>query len=203
MIGGGTGLSVLLRGLKEYTSNITAIVSVGDDGGSSGRIREQFDMVPVGDVRNCIVALSDREDLMEQIFDYRFERGEGLDGHSLGNLLLVAMSYLTGSFHDAVSDINEVLQIRGRVLPVSDVPITLKAILDDDTEIVEEDGMERLNLVGDSVIVCTDMEADELENIVDCDWLCSDGVTESEPALYYSCIPEIPENYQCLEIVWD
>ena len=147
VIGGGTGLSVLLRGLKEYTSNITAIVSVGDDGGSSGRIREQFDMVPVGDVRNCIVALSDREDLMEQIFDYRFERGEGLDGHSLGNLLLVAMSYLTGSFHDAVSDINEVLQIRGRVLPVSDVPITLKAILDDDTEIVEEDGMERLNLV--------------------------------------------------------
>ncbi len=138
VIGGGTGLSVLLRGLKEYTSNITAIVSVGDDGGSSGRIREQFDMVPVGDVRNCIVALSDREDLMEQIFDYRFERGEGLDGHSLGNLLLVAMSYLTGSFHDAVSDINEVLQIRGRVLPVSDVPITLKAILDDDTEIVGE-----------------------------------------------------------------
>lgn len=138
VIGGGTGLSVLLRGLKEYTSNITAIVSVGDDGGSSGRIREQFGMVPVGDVRNCIVALSDREDLMEQIFDYRFERGEGLDGHSLGNLLLVAMAYLTGSFHNAVSDINEVLQIRGQVLPVTDEPITLKAILDDDTEIVGE-----------------------------------------------------------------
>lgn len=128
----------MLRGLKEYSSNITAIVSVGDDGGSSGRIREQFGMVPVGDVRNCIVALSDREDLMEQLFDYRFERGEGLDGHSLGNLLLVAMAYLTGSFHDAVSDINEVLQIRGRVLPVTDEPITLKAILDDDTEIVGE-----------------------------------------------------------------
>ena len=79
----------------------------------------------------------------------------------------------------------------------------VRVALHDDTEIVEEDGMERLNLVGDSVIVCTDMEADELENIVDCDWLCSDGVTESEPALYYSCIPEIPENYQCLEIVWD
>ena len=138
VIGGGTGLSVLLRGLKEYTSNITAIVSVGDDGGSSGRIREEFGMVPVGDVRNCIVALSDREDLMEQIFDYRFEAGEGLDGHSLGNLLLVAMAHLTGSFHDAVSDINEVLQIRGRVLPVTDEPITLKAIMNDDTEIVGE-----------------------------------------------------------------
>ncbi len=75
-------------------------------------------MVPVGDVRNCIVALSDREDLMEQLFDYRFERGEGLDGHSLGNLLLVAMAYLTGSFHDAVSDINEVLQIRGGYCPL-------------------------------------------------------------------------------------
>ena len=81
--------------------------------------------------------------------------------------------------------------------------IALRVTLHDDTEFVEEDGMERLNLVGDSIIVCTDMEADELENIVDCDWLCSDGVTESEPTLYYSCIPEIPENYQCLEIVWD
>ncbi len=138
MVGGGTGLSVLLRGLKEYSSNITAVVSVGDDGGSSGRIREEFGMVPVGDVRNCIVALSDREELMEQIFDYRFKQGEGLDGHSLGNLLLVAMTHLTGSFHDAVSDINEVLQIRGRVLPVTDVPVTLKAILDDDREIVGE-----------------------------------------------------------------
>ncbi len=138
VIGGGTGLSVLLRGLKEYSSNITAIVTVGDDGGSSGRIREEFGMVPVGDVRNCIVALSDREELMEQIFDYRFKQGEGLDGHSLGNLLLVAMSHLTGSFHDAVTDINEVLHIRGRVLPVTDEPITLKAILDDDTEIIGE-----------------------------------------------------------------
>lgn len=79
----------------------------------------------------------------------------------------------------------------------------VRVALHDDTEIVEEDGMERLNLVGDSIIVCTDMEADELENIADCDWLCSDGVTESEPVLYYSYIPEIPENYQCLEIVWD
>lgn len=138
VIGGGTGLSVLLRGLKEYSSNITAIVSVGDDGGSSGRIREEFGMVPVGDVRNCIVALSDREELMEQLFDYRFKQGEGLDGHSLGNLLLVAMTHLTGSFHDAVADVNEVLQIRGRVMPVTDVPITLKAILDDDREIIGE-----------------------------------------------------------------
>lgn len=138
VIGGGTGLSVLLRGLKEYTSNITAVVSVADDGGSSGRIREEFGMVPVGDIRNCIVALSDREDLMEQVFNYRFERGEGLKGHSLGNLLLVGMSYLTGSFHDAVSDINEVLHIRGKVVPVTDEPVTLKAILDDDTEIVGE-----------------------------------------------------------------
>ena len=145
VIGGGTGLSVLLRGLKEYSSNITAIVTVGDDGGSSGRIREEFGMVPVGDVRNCIVALSDREELMEQLFDYRFKQGEGLDGHSMGNLLLVAMSHLTGSFHDAVTDINEVLQIRGRVLPVTDEPITLKAILDDNTEIVGESCVSQAN----------------------------------------------------------
>jgi len=138
VIGGGTGLSTLLRGLKEYTCNITAIVSVGDDGGSSGRIREEFRMVPVGDIRNCIVALSDREEVMEKLFDYRFQQGDGLEGHSLGNLLLVAMAHLTGNFQDAVANIDEVLQIRGRVMPVSNEPITLKAILDDDTEIVGE-----------------------------------------------------------------
>lgn len=138
VIGGGTGLSTLLRGLKEYTCNISAIVSVGDDGGSSGRIREEFSMVPVGDIRNCIVALSDREEVMEKLFDYRFRQGEGLEGHSLGNLLLVAMAHLTGNFQDAVANIDEVLQIRGRVMPVSDEPITLKAILDDDTEIIGE-----------------------------------------------------------------
>lgn len=138
VIGGGTGLSVLLRGLKQYSSNLTAVVSVGDDGGSSGRIREEFGLVPVGDIRNCIVALSNQEDLMEQIFDYRFKGGEGLEGHSLGNLLLVAMAYLKGNFQDAVSDINQVLRIRGQVLPVSDEPITLKAFLDDGTELVGE-----------------------------------------------------------------
>lgn len=138
VLGGGTGLSVLLRGLKEYSSNLTAVVSVGDDGGSSGRIREEFGLVPVGDIRNCIVALSDQEALMEEIFDFRFQNGEGLEGHNLGNLLLVGMSYLKGNFQDAVADINQVLRIRGKVLPVSDEPITLKAFLEDGTELVGE-----------------------------------------------------------------
>ena len=111
VIGGGTGLSVLLRGLKEYSSNITAIVSVGDDGGSSGRLREQYNVVPVGDIRNCVVALADEEDVMEQLFNYRFDEGNELGGHSLGNLLLVAMSHLKGSFPDAVADIDQVLHL--------------------------------------------------------------------------------------------
>lgn len=117
VIGGGTGLSVLLRGLKEYSSNITAVVSVADDGGQFGPpAREQFNVVPVGDIRNCIVALADEEDVMEELFNYRFDSGDELDGHSLGNLLLVAMSHLKGGFQDAVADIDQVLHIRGRVV---------------------------------------------------------------------------------------
>lgn len=138
VIGGGTGLSVLLRGLKEYSSNITAVVSVADDGGSSGRLREQYNVVPVGDIRNCIVALADEEDVMEELFSYRFDSGDELDGHSLGNLLLVAMSHLKGGFQDAVADIDQVLHIRGRVIPVAAEAMTLKAELEDGTEIIGE-----------------------------------------------------------------
>ena len=97
VIGGGTGLSVILKGLKHYTSNLTAVVSVGDDGGSSGRLRREFGGIPVGDIRSCIVALADEEDVMEQLFNYRFSRGEGLKGHSLGNLMMVALTNINGS----------------------------------------------------------------------------------------------------------
>jgi uncharacterized cofD-like protein len=116
-IGGGTGLSALLRGLKDYTHNLTAIVTVADDGGSSGDLRRDMGMLPPGDIRNCLAALSDDEALLTQIFQYRFSQGAGLNGHSLGNLLITALTDLTGSFEEAVAESGRVLAVRGRVLP--------------------------------------------------------------------------------------
>jgi len=116
-IGGGHGLSTLLHGLKEYTSNITAIVTVADDGGSSGRLREEFDVLPPGDIRNCLVALADSEHLMGKLFQFRFEEGKDLKGHNFGNLFITAMSRVTGDFEDAVKQSSKVLAIRGHVIP--------------------------------------------------------------------------------------
>lgn len=119
VVGGGTGLSVLLRGLKRYTSNITAIVTVADDGGSSGRLRGEFGMLPPGDIRNCLVALADKETLMEELFQHRFSNGDGLAGHNMGNLLLAAMTQISGDFETAIKEISKVLAIRGQVLPAT------------------------------------------------------------------------------------
>ena len=118
-IGGGTGLSMLLRGIKHYTSNITAIVTVGDDGGSSGRLREELGILPPGDIRNCIAALGDDEDLITELFQYRFKSGEGLEGHSFGNLFLTALCAITGNMVKAIKESANVLNIRGVVLPAT------------------------------------------------------------------------------------
>ncbi|NQV04435.1 MAG: YvcK family protein [Candidatus Omnitrophica bacterium] len=117
VIGGGTGLSVLLHGLKEHSSNITAIVTVADDGGSSGRLREQFDILPPGDIRNCLVALADAEPLMRDLFQFRFGNESELKGHSFGNLFITALSKVTGDFEKAIKESSKVLAIRGRVIP--------------------------------------------------------------------------------------
>jgi len=116
-IGGGTGLSMLLKGIKSITNNITAVVTVGDDGGSSGRLREEMGVLPPGDIRNCIAALADDEDLVTKLFQYRFNVGEGLKGHSFGNLFLTALCSITGDMVRAVKESSNVLSIRGRVLP--------------------------------------------------------------------------------------
>jgi uncharacterized cofD-like protein len=117
-IGGGHGLATLLRGLKEYTHNITAIVTVADDGGSSGKLRREIGILPPGDIRNCLAALSDNEALIAQLFQYRFPEGEsGLEGHSFGNLFITALAEITGSFEAAVAESGRVLAVRGRVLP--------------------------------------------------------------------------------------
>ncbi|MBE9474509.1 MAG: YvcK family protein, partial [Chloroflexi bacterium] len=118
VIGGGHGLSVLLRGLKAYSHNITAIVTVADDGGSSGRLRESFGILPPGDIRNCLAAMSNDEAMLAQLFQYRFPNGSsGLDGHSFGNLLISALTDITGSFEEAVAESGRVLSVSGRVLP--------------------------------------------------------------------------------------
>ncbi len=137
-IGGGTGLSTLLRGLKEYTSNLTAVVTVADDGGSSGKLRQQLGVPPVGDIRNCIVALADAEPLMGQLLQYRFpgEEAESLGGHAVGNLLIAALTAVeNGDFEEGVRQMNRVLAVRGQVLPVSATPLVLHARLRDGTEI--------------------------------------------------------------------
>jgi len=132
-IGGGTGLGVLLRGLKNYTRNLTAVVTVADDGGSSGRLRAELDIPPPGDVRNCLVALADTEVLMEELFNYRFRKGEGLAGHSLGNLLLAAMTDMAGDFVKAVGELGRVLAVGGRVFPSTLSRVTLGAEREDGT----------------------------------------------------------------------
>lgn len=132
-IGGGTGLSTLLRGIKEYTENLTAIVTVADDGGSSGRLRKEMGILPPGDIRNCLVALADAEPLMQRLFQYRFGENDPpeLAGHSFGNLFIAAMCSITGDFEVAVKESSRVLAVRGRVLPSTLDDVVLCAELDD------------------------------------------------------------------------
>ncbi len=134
-IGGGTGLSTLLVGLKEYARqglvDICAIVTVTDDGGSSGRLRREFDILPPGDIRNCMVALSEHEALLSQLFQYRFDSGRGLKGHSFGNLFLTALTHVTGDFPRAVRVSSEVLAIYGRIYPSTNQNVGLRAVMQD------------------------------------------------------------------------
>ncbi|MBI3253036.1 MAG: YvcK family protein [Candidatus Omnitrophica bacterium] len=122
-IGGGSGLAVLLHGLKEHTSNITAVVTVADDGGSSGRLRSQFNIPPPGDIRNCLVALADAEPMMSDLFQFRFQESGEFEGHNFGNLFILAMLKVTGDFEKAIKESSKILAIRGRV-----VPSTLKRV---------------------------------------------------------------------------
>ncbi|TRU43991.1 MAG: YvcK family protein [Microcystis aeruginosa Ma_QC_Ca_00000000_S207] len=131
VIGGGTGLSTLLRGLKQYSSNITAIVTVADDGGSSGRLRREMGILPPGDIRNCIAALADEEKLLTELFQYRFHAGDGLSGHSFGNLFISAMTEITGDLEQAIDASAKVLAIRGKVLPATLTDVSLWAKLAD------------------------------------------------------------------------
>jgi uncharacterized cofD-like protein len=144
-IGGGTGLSNLLRGLKRYSANITAIVTVADDGGSSGRLRREHGVLPPGDIRNCLAALADEEKLVTELFQYRFQAGEGLSGHSFGNLFLTAMSEITGDLEKAITASSSVLAVRGRVLPATLEDVVLWAVLEDGQYIEGESSISEAN----------------------------------------------------------
>lgn len=131
VMGGGTGLSVMLRGLKRKPVDITAIVTVADDGGSSGILRSEMQMPPPGDIRNVLIALADAEPAMSRVLQYRFENGNGLAGHSLGNLILAAITDITGDFVQGIQELSRVLAVRGRVLPAANEAIILKAEMED------------------------------------------------------------------------
>lgn len=130
-IGGGTGLSTMLKGIKKLTNNITAVVTVGDDGGSSGKLREELGVLPPGDIRSCVAALADDEDLVTKLFQYRFKDCAGLSGHSFGNLFLTALCAITGNMVNAVQESSNVLSIRGRVLPSTLDDMRLAAEMED------------------------------------------------------------------------
>jgi len=150
-IGGGTGLSTLLKGLKQYTvragevppdgpfiSDLTALVTVSDDGGSSGRLRRELGMLPPGDVRNCLVALSEDENLISKLFQFRFSSSGDLEGHNFGNLFLAALTAMTGDFAVAVKEASEILATRGHILPATSANAQLEAIMDDGSHVLGE-----------------------------------------------------------------
>ncbi len=200
-LGGGTGLSTLLRGLRDLAvereqtdpsrpaPELAAIVTVTDDGGSSGRLRRDFDMLAPGDIRNCMVALAEDQALLSQLFRYRFESGEGLEGHSFGNLFLTALSNVTGDFHKAIRLSSEVLAIRGQIFPSTLMNVTLEAQLASGRSMVGEtsitgsrDGIRRIRLRPEKV----DPAPGAMQAIAE-----ADLITLGPGSLYTSIIPNL------------
>lgn len=189
VVGGGTGLSVLLRGLKEFDIDITAIVTVADDGGSSGRLRSDFDMPPPGDIRNCMVALSDTEPLMEKLWQHRFKSGEGLAGHSFGNLFLAAMTDITGDFETAIKEASRVLAVGGRVLPAVSESVILRAYMEDGSYV---EGESQIPLV-QKKIERVEVEPNDLEPLPEALEAIrqADAIVIGPGSLYTSILPNL------------
>jgi len=189
VVGGGTGLSVLLRGLKEFDIDITAVVTVADDGGSSGRLRSDFAMPPPGDIRNCLVALSDVEPLLEKLWQYRFSSGEGLAGHSFGNLFIAAMTNITGDFETAIRETSKVLAVSGRVLPAVREAVILRAYMEDGTFV---EGESQIPLV-EKKIQRVEVEPNDLEPLPEAleALQSADAIVIGPGSLYTSIIPNL------------
>jgi len=191
-IGGGTGLSALLRGLKELTSNITAVVTVADDGGSSGKLRTELGIAPMGDIRQCIAALADSEPAMARLLSYRFPLGDEIDssyrGHAFGNLLIAALTATTGDFEEGVRQSNRVLAVRGSVVPVAGQPVNLHAalidgsVIDGQSEIGRARGIRRVWISPDDV----KPSAEAMEAIA-----AADLIVIGPGSLYTSLLPPL------------
>ncbi len=187
-IGGGTGLNCLLSGLREYSSQITAVVSVADDGGSSGRLRNEFGMLPPGDIRNCLSALSDAGPVMSELMQYRFTEGD-LEGHSFGNLLIMVLTNIKGSFGQAVREVNKIFKVRGEVLPATLNHVTLVATHEDGTKTT---GQKRVSMCGKPIIGLElkpesgDTPAEVLERVKD-----ADLIVLGPGSLYTSIMPNL------------
>jgi len=192
VIGGGTGLSTLLRGLKLFSNNLTAIVTVADNGGSSGMLREDLGILPPGDIRNCILALADTEPLMNDLLNFRFTDGR-LKGQNFGNLFIAAMDAISGNFYDAVRNVSKVLAVKGRVLPVSLQNIQIGAKLQDQTMIFGESEIGHRHATPENGIVELFMEPDTARALPEAAeaLLDADVIIMGPGSLFTSIIPNL------------
>lgn len=189
VLGGGSGLATLLRGLKEHTSHLTAIVTVTDDGGSSGRLREDMGILPPGDIRNCLLALADTEPIMERLFQHRFGPGHSMTGHNFGNLFIAAMTELSGDFEQAIQLFSQVLAVRGRVLPSTLADVRLRAVFANGSSLVGETAITSARLPISHVELqpaCPPPLADTLAAMAE-----ADAIILGPGSLYTSILPNL------------